>query len=442
MVHDAAGEVFGAVRRAAEAGGAPWVLAVSGGLDSTALLVATAQVARDRVGIVATVDHGTGRAASAAAAQVARMATALGFPVVVCRAAATGGEQGGREAAWRRQRHAALAAVALPLGGRVVTAHTRDDQVETVLMRELRGAGARGLAGLLAPSPILRPLVDVPRSALVAFLRHAGVAWMEDPSNASRAFLRNRVRHDLLPALRQVAPAIDDELLAVGRAAAHWRRAMDAHAGAIVTAAPVGAHSLSVASGELRGYSRDSLAMLWGSLAGRVGLALDRRGTERLVSFIMKESSTGCIPLSGGWRLEARRDRYELHRDDGSLAAPATLPRSGMAEWGRFRFQVRTAMPAGRRDPWQATLPAELGVEVRAWRAGDRLATAGGQGPRRVARYLSDAGLHGSDRRGWPVLVAGPTREVVWIPGVRRSDAATERSGGPVRHYLCERIAP
>jgi tRNA(Ile)-lysidine synthetase-like protein len=79
---------------------------------------------------------------------------------------------------------------------------------------------------------------------------------------------------------------------------------------------------------------------------------------------------------------------------------------------------------------------------VRAWMAGDRLAPSAGQGRRRVTRYLSDAGVHGSDRRQWPVVVTGNGSggDVVWIPGVRRSDAATERSGRPVRHYVCERI--
>jgi hypothetical protein len=60
-----------------------------------------------------------------------------------------------------------------------------------------------------------------------------------------------------------------------------------------------------------------------------------------------------------------------------------------------------------------------------------------GQRPRRVKRYLSDAGVRGSDRESWPVVVVDD--EVVWIPGVRRSDAASVQSGGPVRRFVCER---
>jgi tRNA(Ile)-lysidine synthetase-like protein len=142
------------------------------------------------------------------------------------------------------------------------------------------------------------------------------------------------------------------------------------------------------------------------------------------------------MPLSAGWCVEVRRDAYLLRRDASVFAPPAPLPRDGAMEWGRFRFRVSRDMPA--EGGWWAALPAEVVPTVRAWGAGDRLEAADGQPRRRVKRYLSDAGLHGSDRAGWPVVVAG--EDVVWIPGVRRSDAATARSGGPVRHYVCERI--
>jgi tRNA(Ile)-lysidine synthetase-like protein len=157
----------------------------------------------------------------------------------------------------------------------------------------------------------------------------------------------------------------------------------------------------------------------------------------------MKGPNTGSIPLSGGWCLEARPGAYLLRRADHSSVAPAALPATGVVEWGRFRFRVERPDADHRAtDGWSAALPADAEVRVRAWMAGDRLAPSAGQGRRRVTRYLSDAGVHGSDRRQWPVVVTGNGSggDVVWIPGVRRSDAATERSGRPVRHYVCERI--
>jgi tRNA(Ile)-lysidine synthetase-like protein len=114
------------------------------------------------------------------------------------------------------------------------------------------------------------------------------------------------------------------------------------------------------------------------------------------------------------------------------------LPVTGEVQWGEFLFHEVQA--DGSDSPWMAALPAESLAQVRAWRDGDRLSAAGGHPRRRVKRYLSEAGVRGIDRAGWPVVVAGDAGEVLWIPGVRRSDAATVRSGRPVRHYVCERI--
>ena len=444
MDHDPARAVLTAARRAATAAEAPLVLAISGGLDSMALLHAMASVAHARVAGVATFDHGTGAAATSAAAHVARVAGDLGLAVVVGHMGDAGRVASGREAAWRAARHAFLRETADTFGARIATAHTEDDQVETVLMRVLRDAGARGLAALEADSPIVRPFLRVRRAALETFLGERGLTWVEDPSNESRAYLRNRLRHDLLPAMRRVDPSIDDGLLAVGRSAAAWRADVDRLVDASLEAAGDARSGLRVASRELANYDRDSIVVLWGSLASRVGLALDRRGTHRLATFIMKRPERGSIPLSGGWCLEARPDAYLLRRADHVSAAPATLPETGVVDWGRFRFQAGRSARHDAGQEWEAALPAGADFRVRAWVAGDRLAPSSGQARRRVTRYLAEAGVRGSDRREWPVVVAGGTEggDVVWIPGVRRSDAATERSGRPVRHYVCERIAP
>ena len=444
MVHDSGRAVHRAARRAARAVDAPLVLAVSGGLDSMVLLHAMAAVARARIAAVATFDHGTGPAATAAAEHVARTAGALGLSVVVGRPTEEGRGRGGREASWRSSRYRFLREVADPLGARIVTAHTEDDQLETVLMRVLRGSGARGLAGLFAPSAVVRPLLGLRRDALERIARTDGIAWHDDPSNRSLEFLRNRVRHQLLPALRRADPSIDDALLDVARRAAAWRADVEAFADAAVGHARTSPTTLEIARAELSRYGQDSLGVLWPALAGRVGLALDRRGTHRLTAFTMSDGAGGAIPLSGGWRVERRAETFVLRRGRASSASDASLPVNGSVRWGAFRFlagesaagRIRSVAEAG--NAWHAVLPADAAVRVRSWSAGDRLAPAGAQPRRRVKRYLSEAGVRGQDRKGWPVVVTDD--EVVWIPGVRRSDAATERSGRPVRHYVCERI--
>jgi tRNA(Ile)-lysidine synthase len=437
MHHDTARAVHDAARRAAQSADTPLVLAVSGGLDSMALMSAMGAVANDCIAAVATFDHGTGAVARDAVRHVSEVASALGLTVLVGRMDATRTVREGREAAWRMARHGFLRETAARFGARVTTAHTEDDQIETVLMRIMRGSGARGLAGLYADGPIVRPFVELRRRVLEAYMESAQLSWVEDPSNASPEFTRNRMRHDLAPALRRADPGIDAWVVSLARRAATLRRDVEDVVSAAIRPNVTREGRLVVASRELAGYDRDSLAVLWSSLAGRAGLALDRRGTRRIAEFTISQPRRGSIPLAGGWRLEATRDSYQLHKAVATTSASATpLPQHGSLDWGRFRFRVSNV--AEHDSPWTAAIACTDASLVRAWSAGDRLEPAAGQRRRRVTRYLSDVGVQGADRTGWPVVVSGD--DVLWIPGVRRSDAATDRSGRPVRHYVCERI--
>jgi tRNA(Ile)-lysidine synthase len=430
-------EVVECARRAARGAGRPFLLAVSGGLDSIVLLDAFAAVAPTQVAGVATFDHGTGAHAKRAARLVAREARRRGLAVVMGRLtdAEPSGGGSGLEAMWREARHRFLADAARERGAVIVTAHTRDDQIETVLMRELRGSGARGLAALAAPSAIARPFIELRRSTLEAYARERGLSWEEDPSNQSRAFLRNRVRHDILPAMRRVDPSIDETLWALGARAALWRSEVEAVVDARLPFRQPDRATVVVAQSELASHGANSLSVLWGALAGRAGLALDRRGTHRCTTFTMRRPSRGAIPLAGGWMLEARSGELVLQRAKSKDPGVSELPADGTVTWGDFRFTVADG-PSGA-DGWSAAIEESGPLVVRRWRAGDRLAPSGAQGPRRVKRYLTEAGVTGGDREGWPVVEQGG--KIVWIPGVRRSDAATARSGRPLRHYLCER---
>jgi tRNA(Ile)-lysidine synthase len=405
------------------------VLAVSGGIDSMVLLEAAVRGGRGAALVVATFDHATGAHAASAVALAARRATELGLEIVVGRSDARERDEAGlRRARWRF-----LADVARAAGAPVATAHTRDDQLETVLMRVLRGAGARGLAGLAAPSAVLRPLLEVSRAEIAAYARSRGVPWLEDPSNRSRKHLRNRIRHDLLPALRAVRPTLPDELLEIGRRAAAWRRGVEAAIAALAPP-PVGGELL-VATDRLSGYDADALGVVWPALAARVGATLDRRGTRRLAAFTSHSAVGARMPLSGGFEVVRRRDGFTLRRRPVPAIVEEPVPLEAGLAVGRWRF-----LRVGSENPgslWTAALPAGSPLTVRSWRPGDRMTPAGGETIRRVKGLLRDAGIAGPDRTGWPVVLAG--REIVWIPGVRRSDAATERPGRPREWYICER---
>jgi tRNA(Ile)-lysidine synthase len=409
------------------------LLAVSGGLDSMVLLEACAAVLPERIAAVATFDHGTGPAAAAAAAHVVRAARACRLPVHEGRA-----ERPGRtEAEWRTARWRFLRAVAADRGATVATAHTADDQAETVFMRLLRSAGPRGLAGLYADSDVARPFLGLTRATLAAYAAERHVSHVDDPTNRSRQHLRNRVRLDLLPAAEGAQPGFRRWLLDLARRAAEWRRDVDAVV-AMLEPEVVGGRALSVAADRLSGYDPEALSVLWPALAGRVGVTLDWRGTRRLAEFTRCSAVGGAIQLSGGFEVVRRRDHFVLR----TVAAPgpdgeSTHPLRGEVRLHGWSFHPLADDDHGREPgSWVAELPSESTLTVRAWRPGDRMRLVQGGPARRVKRFLAEAGVAGMDRAGWPVVLADG--EIVWIPGVRRSDAAPARSGRPLR-YRCER---
>lgn len=188
-------------------------LAVSGGSDSLALLLLLRRHAeRRRLQLsVAHYHHGLRPDADADAEFAAAWARRLALPFWLCRATALRPEMPNLEAAARHRRYrffSRLLALAPPTPDAVATGHTADDQAETVLLRLLRGTGPSGLCAIqpllrAGRGRILRPLLPFHRDELQAWLRAEGVSWREDASNRDPRRRRNRIRHELLPALER-----------------------------------------------------------------------------------------------------------------------------------------------------------------------------------------------------------------------------------------------
>lgn len=197
------------------------LVAVSGGPDSLALLAATCFVA-PRLGIgvgAVTVDHGLQPGSARRARDVAAYAVRSGAdPVSIWHVTVSG--TGGPEAAARRARYEALGqAAAAARAEAVLLAHSRDDQAETVLLGLARGSGARSLSGMSAANGLIRrPFLGLPREVLVAAAeveasRPGGLRPWDDPHNADPAFLRARVRHEVLPVLEsRLGPGVSAAL--------------------------------------------------------------------------------------------------------------------------------------------------------------------------------------------------------------------------------------
>ena len=220
------------------------ILGVSGGADSVALACAWAELLRrgertDNLAI-AHFDHGLRPDSAADAAWVQRLAERLGLP---CQCGVWNNRpERFSEAAARQARYRFLGMAAAACGAAVVvTAHTFDDQAETVLLAILRGAGLRGVGGMKSERPLpfaaaptvrlLRPLLGARRSALRAFLAGLGQDWREDASNADPRFRRNRLRNDLLPRLRaEFNPRVEDALVRLSAQAAQAAGEVEARA--------------------------------------------------------------------------------------------------------------------------------------------------------------------------------------------------------------------
>lgn len=214
----------------------PIVIGLSGGSDSSVLLhaLAASPAARARGLRAIHVDHGLHPESGHWAAQAKLMSTALNVPCSLLSVTVERDSSVGQEAAAREARYSAWA-VELRPGEILALAHHRDDQVETLLLKLLRGAGPDGLGAMrpwrsLAAGWLWRPLLDLPRKALADYATSNRLEWVDDPSNTDQKFDRNYLRHRVLPSLRERWPQCD----AVIARGAEWQRAISGHLGTAI----------------------------------------------------------------------------------------------------------------------------------------------------------------------------------------------------------------
>lgn len=322
------------------------VVAFSGGGDSTALLWGLVQHApRWRIRVLAAhLDHGMDEESGARLGQAAGIARRLGVPLVAERREVARhrlrGE--GPQAAARRLRYQFLERVRRAARARyVTTAHHREDQAETVLLRLAFGSGLRGLAGIRpADGPLLRPLLDLPRASLRAAVSGAGLVPAEDPGNADPRQPRSRMRHRVLPAL-----------------AAGDGPTPSQHGGAEVR------HGLLPGAGQAspaaEGRGQDACAELVETLARLARrAALASAALDRRLEAAMRAHPGCAVTLDDGGAHELAKLDTECAR---ALPAPllphalallhrragAAYPASRAAQ-GELMRQVRRGLPAGR----------------------------------------------------------------------------------------------
>ena len=313
--------------------GARFCVALSGGLDSTVLLHAmTALCRREGTGGLRAVhlDHGL-QAESAAWAEVCRAACrAAGVPLEVISLRLVPADGASIEAAARDARYAALARNLQP-GEWLLTAHHRDDQLETVLIQLLRGAGVAGLAAMPARASFgrgwhARPLLDVDRACLAAYAKRHALAWIEDPMNDAERYDRGWLRANVLPAIRDRWPAA---AATVARSAAHLAQASRLLAEVAAADAAGVLEDGRLAVEGLRRLSHDrqvNLVRWWLRCQGLRPPPAGRRAASMRVFFDARRDAAPCLRWEGG---ALRRYRGRLYALPPMSSEPLLAPASG-----------------------------------------------------------------------------------------------------------------
>jgi tRNA(Ile)-lysidine synthase len=371
--------------------------AISAGPDSTALVAALAAL-RDAGAIARVhalhVDHGLrpGGADDAACAAAACARLAVPFESVRVRVA-----PGNVQSEARRARYAALRAAAARVGAtRIATGHTRTDQAETVLLRLVRGAGARGLSGIPPRrGPFVRPLIDRTRSDGIAWLAEMGLAWREDPTNATPRFARNRLRLSVWPQVLALAPAAERALARAADLARADERALAARARGIA-----GGPEAEVAAllSEPRAVRERVVRRLFRRAGGR---GLEVKHVDAVLA-LLRRRGPGAVSLPGGLEARCRYGRLGIAARAPALRAPGEVAVPGP---GRYPVPERGTVEVSARDASAVPWPAAL----RTRRPGDRFRAEGGRGTKKLKSWLIDRKVPREARDALLVLASGST---------------------------------
>lgn len=352
------------------------LVAVSGGPDSTALLLTLHEAGSDIV--AAHYDHALRDGSEVAAQQVAMLCEKNGIPLISERRIEPL-PKGSVQAAARTLRYAFLERARLEAGADVVAlAHTADDLVEGAILHMLRGCGLAGFRGMPARrGRYVRPFLDVWRSEVREMLEQRGVTAYEDPSNRDTRFARVRVRLNTLPALERDRPGITRRFHAAARAVARL------HDDAVALPTPV-----------------EAMRRLYAQAGGRQP-GLGRRHFKAMLRLTEPGPGGRGVDLPGGLRFRIVGNQMEVVPSQRPASRPPYL-------------EVR--MCRGCDDPQATHLRAGLQLRVGYRRPGLRLRPLGGRGTRKLQDVFVDARVPREDRDGWPLVFAG--EKLAWVPGI------------------------
>lgn len=416
------------------------IAAVSGGADSVALLLVLHQLAglgHLTLGGVAHLHHHIrGLDADEDAAFVGRLAERLSLPFMLEHAdvpalAAANGQS--LEVAGRHARLEFFARVAGDHSGIVALAHTRTDQAETLLLRLVRGAGARGLGGMAPRNQHrIRPFLEETRDDLRAWLTARGESWREDATNADSRIARNLVRLEVMPRLARLNPGVEAALARAARLSA-------ADAAVLDRLAEVEAARLLHQDGSAVRFSMPEVRQLPEALARRVlrhallivwpGRMPTLDDTDAILASRANRVRIGAVELELNADLAVLSNRGATPappRPETGAADVLTLQVPGAVRDPAGRWEMVATGPVARSvsgttrgDSTRVTLDAAaLGrhLTIRSWRPGDRVQPLGLGGRKKLQDVFVDRKVPADERRYVPVVVAADGR-IAWVAG-------------------------
>ncbi len=353
------------------------VVLLSGGRDSVCLLDLLVQ--RGEAVTALHVNYGLRPEADEDEAFCRDLCERLGVPLVVHRA----GPPEGNVQAWAREVRYREAA---KLGPVVATGHTATDQVETLLYRLASSPGRRALLGIRERPGVIRPVLGWTREQTAAYCRERGLAWREDASNDSDAFARNRVRHELLPALRSLHPAAEANILRTLETLRDEAEVLDALIDTDPSVARIAALPPALRRLTVQAIAGEP------SVSARTDeiLALGARG------------GSASLDLGGGLRAVVEYGRLRFDHGPPPPPVATTLAVPGSAPFGAGRV---TCEPAADGPLDADVLAAEL--EVRPWRPGDRLSS------KTLQDLFTDRKVPRERRHQLPVVLSDG--EIAWV---------------------------
>jgi tRNA(Ile)-lysidine synthase len=338
--------------------------------------------------------------------------------------------QGNLQAAARETRYAAAEQLRARTGSDwIATGHTRTDLAETVLYRLAVSPGTRALRGLSAHSGrVVRPLLELERAETRHFADEAGLPFADDETNLELEFARNRVRAQVLPALRELSRTAERNIAETQAELLEEARLMERVVLEALEAAGAGAGAVAIRADALEGSEpalcRLALRTLAERAAGRP-VPLGRRHAEQIMRLAARPEG-GEVDLGHGVRASCEHGliRFLVASEVDAAPAPAPLRVPGSCRFGSW--EVRAEVHPGSIEPAGpdlATLDAEaLGEDlvVRTWREGDRIRPLGMDGTKSLQDLFADRGVPRSLRHHLPVVTAAG--HVVWVAGVAVSE--------------------